>query len=325
MSELAAVCPVCAEPAASNASWCEACGADLDAPAPGPQCVGCDAPPSLIGPDRYCGRCGRKQPAARDHLELDLGDVAAVTDKGNRHHHNEDAVAVARTEHGAVLVVCDGVGSTVRPEDASEAAVGAALEVLVVAQDAAGSSESMTKAALAAQRAVLGVMVPPETEHPPSSTFVAATSRIEGTSVHFTVAWLGDSRAYWVDATGATQISVDDAWGREQVASGVLTVEQAAAAPTANSITRWLGRDAVDVTPSIAVHETTQPGHLVLCSDGLWNYAADEASLAALIDEGRELSPIDLARSLVEFANDSGGHDNITVAISQHGSRGIQA
>src|SRR5579872_7131404 len=57
----------------------------------------------------------------RDHQEVDLGLLADVTDRGLRHHRNEDAMelAVAQTGDGPVIVavVCDGVSTSTRPED----------------------------------------------------------------------------------------------------------------------------------------------------------------------------------------------------------------
>src|SRR5262249_58000671 len=83
--------------------------------------------------DGYCESCGRKVPSSRNHLELDLGPVAGVTDKGLRHARNEDAMALATAESAsgpAVLaVVCDGGSSSRRPDEASLAAVHAAIRV----------------------------------------------------------------------------------------------------------------------------------------------------------------------------------------------------
>ena len=67
----------------------------------------------------------------RDHVELVLGDAAAVTDRGLRRRRNEDAVELGRRVEGGVetwvAVVCDGVASARRGDEASLAAVGAAV------------------------------------------------------------------------------------------------------------------------------------------------------------------------------------------------------
>ena len=52
-------------------------------------------------------------PSPRDHAEVDLGPAAGVSDRGLRHHRNEDAMAVAAEQAPdgpmVVAVVCDGV------------------------------------------------------------------------------------------------------------------------------------------------------------------------------------------------------------------------
>ena len=70
--------------------------------------------------DGYCSVCGMKQPALHDHEEFIMDGAVAITDRGQRHHRNEDAVAIARRPDGRlVAVVCDGVSMTVNPDKAA--------------------------------------------------------------------------------------------------------------------------------------------------------------------------------------------------------------
>jgi serine/threonine protein phosphatase PrpC len=112
-----------------------------------------------VDPDGYCGQCGTPAPAPRDHwLEHPASWVAAVTDRGVRHPHNEDAVAVAAGPvpgSFAGLVVCDGVSSSNGSAVASLAAVRVARDVLIAAatpapQRGGARVESSTLAAAAA-------------------------------------------------------------------------------------------------------------------------------------------------------------------------------
>jgi serine/threonine protein phosphatase PrpC len=81
----------------------------------------------------------------------------------------------------------------------------------------------------------------------------------------------------------------------------------------AHTITRWLGRDADPAwTPRLSQFRPDGPGRLVLCSDGLWNYAETAAEVAAAAAAGE---PLEVATRLVDFANGKGGHDNITVIV----------
>ena len=65
-------------------------------------------------------------PSSRDHAEVDLGPAAGVSDRGLRHHRNEDAMALAAEQApdgpAVVAVVCDGVSSSARPDEASQVA-----------------------------------------------------------------------------------------------------------------------------------------------------------------------------------------------------------
>jgi len=135
-------CAACGEPVGAADSFCEACGAELapilisDGESSGPgRCSFCLS--SRVTADGYCESCGRRVPRGRDHAELDLGLLAGVTDRGLRHHRNEDAMALAATTTKAgpvlVAVVCDGVSSSARADEASLAAVRAAARVLLTA------------------------------------------------------------------------------------------------------------------------------------------------------------------------------------------------
>ena len=95
-------------------------------------------------------------PSSRDHAEVDLGPAAGVSDRGLRHHRNEDAMALAAEQApdgpAVVAVVCDGVSSSAHPDEASQAAAQAALEVLVAAVRA---GEDLAAASLASGTASL--------------------------------------------------------------------------------------------------------------------------------------------------------------------------
>lgn len=307
-----AACPACGEPAVGAATWCEACGADLDGPAPSPPCADCGAPGEGVV-DGYCGSCGARQPGRHDHVVVDLGWLAAVTHKGSRRAGNEDAFSVADADGTAVIVVCDGVGSTDSPAAAARAAATAAGDALSddLGSVAVVTEVDLTKAAAAAQSQVIAVTQsdPPRAgDLPPSATLVVAVARADADGVSGVVGWLGDSRAYWV---GAEALRLTD----DHVYDGPPGDEQS------GSITRWLGLDAADVTPSSIDFRAQAPGLLIVCTDGLWRYLDEPQALAATVGRLRtdNPQPVQLAQALVDYANSSGGHDNITVAIAEFG------
>jgi PPM family protein phosphatase len=318
VSDAALRCTSCGEEIVPADTFCEACGATLRTlPASTPSalaksCVACDG---MVGPDSYCIDCGRKQPAHRDHLTIDLANLGgAVTDRGKRHHRNEDAMAVGVLANGMrVAVVCDGVSSSARSDEASQAAVDAAYEKLDVEMTAGnGAEHALIAAAQAAQQAVVTIGVVSGAE-PPSCTFVATVVTADDSSV--TVAWLGDSRAYLVVGDTVTALTKDDSWATEAVAAGLVTVDEAMLDTRAHQITRWLGLDNPSSVPTIATIPLEQVGLLIVCSDGLWNYLSADKHLVQLVGKQADRSGVALAQDLCVFANECGGHDNITVAV----------
>jgi serine/threonine protein phosphatase PrpC len=146
----------------------------------------------------------------------------------------------------------------------------------------------------------------------PSCTFVAGVW--DGEEV--TVGSVGDSRAYWLGRTTSLRLTADDSWAQEQVDAGTMTEPAAMSAPDAHVITRWLGPDAPEGPYRVHALRPREPGRLILCSDGLWQYASSPAELRELVEI---LLPVDdpaaLARDLVQAACGLGGGDNVTVAV----------
>ena len=299
-------CPVCGEPIGPDDGFCEACGAEL-APAAvssgaaggavecpacaaaGRAAAGCRAAAGIT-PEGYCEFCGRKVPSGRDHEELDAGLLAGVTDRGLRHARNEDAMALAATRVAggpvALAVVCDGVSSAPRPDEASLCAVRAAGRAV---GDLAGPTGA------------------------PAATYASAV--VDRTGV--TVCWLGDSRVYWLaaDASGSRCLTTDDSLAEELVGAGLATVDEAMASPQAHVITGWLGADLPEPESHVARFEPPGRGVVLLCSDGLWNYQPAAAELAAMALPAGLADPLAAAGALVKFALDAGGADNITTVL----------
>ena len=279
----------------------------------GKACVACGT--GSIDDDGYCENCGHAQPRERDHIERELDGVAGVSDRGLRHHRNEDAFEISATSlpegiPAVVAVVCDGVSSSSRPDEASATAAAAVNDALLDALEAGTPAEkAMRNALLAAAEAVRALAAGPG----PACTCVSAVAA-DGT---VTVGWVGDSRAYWIpDDRGApVRLTEDDSWAARMVAAGLMSEEEAYADDRAHAITSWLGADATGVDPHTASFRPDQPGVVVVCTDGLWNYADSAAAMAGVVPADARTRPLRAAQHLVGFALDSGGHDNVTVAV----------
>lgn len=271
----------------------------------------------------------------RDRVEVDVGVAAGVSDRGRRHHRNEDSLALRRlgpglgagdgsARHGAVVaVVCDGVSSADRPDEASETAAEVAAEALVAALHAGdGAVAAMQEAIHAAGQAVAGLAgSTPATRHAPACTLVSAVV----TDGRVTVGWVGDSRAYWIPRTRTrsaqpTRLTEDDSWLAQVLAAGTLTLAEAANDQRAHAITAWLGDDATLLDPHVVTFTPQGPGVVVVCTDGLWKYLDKADALAAALAAQAAEAPLDAARRLVETALNCGGRDNITAAVVPFGS-----
>lgn len=320
-------CPDCAEPVGPADRFCEVCGKDLlvhRTPVGGPLgpiaavCVACGA--SEIDAEGFCEQCGRAQPAGRDRMECDLRAVAGVADRGRHRARNEDSMAFAwigpdQTPRAVVAVVCDGVASSERADQASQAAADAALGVLASAvldgADLAAANADAVSSAMAKVTALAGDEAPGTA---PSCTYVSAVV----TPGLLTVGWVGDSRAYWLAAGGQTpsrRLTTDDTVAAQLVAAG-MDEDDAARVYNAHALSSWIGADAGDVRPHVMTMEPVGPGAVVLCSDGLWNYLPEADDLAAkLSTHAGQARALTAATDLTELAIELGGHDNITVVV----------
>ncbi|MBT3153494.1 protein phosphatase 2C domain-containing protein [Streptomyces sp. CHD11] len=292
----------------------------------GAVCVACRA--GRVDDDGYCENCGHAQPRERDHMEQECGPLAAVSDRGLRHHRNEDAfgIGTATLPDGSpvsVAIVCDGVSSATRPDEASLAASRAATGSLLAALPrGTHPQQAMHDAIIAASEAVNALADDPEAaarEHAPHQNAPACT--IVGTVVAaglLVVGWVGDSRAYWIPldrSAPAARLTEDDSWAAQMVAAGLMGEAEAYADHRAHAITGWLGADAYELEPHTASFKPDRPGVIVVCTDGLWNYAESADELAEIVPADAAARPLHSARVLVGHALDGGGHDNVTVAL----------
>ncbi|MET8711187.1 PP2C family serine/threonine-protein phosphatase [Streptomyces californicus] len=298
------------------------------APAAGEKvCVACRS--GRVDPDGYCENCGHAQPRERDHMEQELDTVAAVSDRGLRHHRNEDSFAVSSTalpdgSPAVVAIVCDGVSSASRPDEASAAAATAANEALLASLPrGTHPQQAMHEAIVAASEAVNALAQEPagamghdahRHQNAPACTLVGAI--VAGGLL--IVGWVGDSRVYWVpeDRTRPTaRLTEDDSWAAQMVAAGLMNEAEAYADDRAHAITGWLGADAYELEPHTAAFKPDRPGLVVVCTDGLWNYAESGEEMAAAVPADAQERPLHAAQVLVGHALDGGGHDNVTVAL----------
>ncbi|HHV21776.1 MAG TPA: serine/threonine protein phosphatase [Propionibacterium sp.] len=299
-------CERCGHPMSEEAGFCEACGAAVSTPL-------------------------HDEEGDRNHFVLAPASwVAGVCDRGQVDRGNEDALALAAAEpqgSHAALVVCDGVTSAPDSDVASLAAARAALAILAApfSKGLGGQSSAVVAAGRTFDRAIREAQAAVLRESERSGVRTGA-STIAGAVVAGNVVWtigIGDSRVYLIPDEGKPlMLTTDDSMAEFLIASGVPRAD-AEDTPISHTITRWLGVDAPDIDPHARRFELSGPGWLLVCSDGLWNYASDEKDMAAVFAQVRASGvpdePLALAHGMVQWANDQGGSDNITAALARVG------
>ncbi len=324
----ARTCSGCGAQVLPGDGYCEECGTDLlvrrNAP-PGSATLPCPDCGGTAFTDGYCDNCGRLAPSPRDRWERDLGVVAGVSDRGLRHSRNEDSMAFAVIGEGtefpaSVIVVCDGVSSSIDPQRASQLAANTTLDHLVRALRQGEPAPASTSAAILSAQQAVTTLAEEYRDRPDAPSCTIATAVVERGRV--TVGWVGDSRVYWLAADGGVsrRLTDDDTWAGQLIAGGAVNEAEAYKAPHAHAILRWIGPDAPPEPPHVRDFAPEGPGLVLACSDGLWNYvwdAADLAGLAGLAADG--WSGLAAASvSLTAVALQGGGQDNITTVLAYY-------
>jgi PPM family protein phosphatase len=287
-----------------------------------PRCLASVAPG-----DRFCADCGARiaapdPPASGGRAEAVGPDVAGRTDPGLMHSSNQDAFALSspgQAGDGTILVLCDGVSNSQTPELASATAAQVAHEALTGAQaKQITRDEAMRDAIRQAHAAVCALPFDRQAElDPPATTIVAAWLHAGGA----TLGWLGDSRAYTLTQGGGQVLTRDHSWLQAMVDCGEMADIEARRDKRAHALIHCLGTtDFAKASPCPEPGIANCPageGWLLLCSDGLWNYAETATAIARAAGEGLSGDAADLCARLVAFALASGGRDNVTVVAAR--------
>lgn len=136
------------------------------------------------------------------------------------------------------------------------------------------------------------------------------------------VANVGDSRLYSIEDNKLIQLTHDHSYVQMLVDMGHITKEEAVNNPRKNILTRAVGTEPM-VESDVMEHFLPEEGsYLILCSDGLYNFLAEEELLDVLHGENGEYDEDDYEAELayktdklVDIANANGGGDNITIIL----------
>ena len=127
------------------------------------------------------------------------------------------------------------------------------------------------------------------------------------------IAHVGDSRAYLVTGDDITQLTVDHSLVQRLVDTGQITREEARTHENRNVIYKMIG-DRPKIEPDVKRIALAPGDRLLLCSDGLCQYVADDDIHRIILSAP---SPQEACQRLIDAANQAGGLDNITVILIQ--------
>jgi len=238
-------------------------------------------------------------------------NVSALTHPGKRRQKNQDFVtyfeprSLEELENsGCLFIVADGVGGAVKGDRASQYAAQKVLHDYYIYKQLQ-PGDRLQRLLRQVGNEIYDHAELKSTSGPMATTLVAAVLR----GMTITVANVGDSRAYLIRDDVAHQITQDHTEAEALVRNGVLTRKEAHYSRSKNKLTRSLGGQQdvlVDIFEDIPLLTGDQ---VLLCSDGLTRYTtADD-----LVEFTSHGSAADVSEHMIEFANNAGGADNISV------------
>ncbi|MCH5204813.1 MAG: Stp1/IreP family PP2C-type Ser/Thr phosphatase [Oscillospiraceae bacterium] len=241
-------------------------------------------------------------------------EIYFKTDIGLERTENQDNVwGEMLSPNACAAVLCDGMGGESRGGLASRLAVDIVSKRIKESFRESFSPNAIRNllitSVIAANSVVRGC--PKESENEVMGTTCVAAIVFNKTAYIVNV---GDSRAYQLftddEDECIRQITKDHSHVRELVDKGVITEEEAKNHPKRSKITRAIGAED-DITPDYFELDMKKDDMLLLCSDGLSAYGDDLDILDICFDN----KPKDCCGALVEYANNNGGHDNVSVAL----------
>lgn len=242
-------------------------------------------------------------------------NVYSKTDIGLQREENQDTVwAEMLSETACAAVLCDGMGGEKAGGLASQMAVD-----IISKRIRESFSEMMNRnsvrnlliTAVVAANSIVYETAQKDIDRSVMGTTCVAAIVFGGCAYIVNV---GDSRAYHLFSSEEDecirQVTRDHSHVRELIERGEITEEQAKTHPKRNKITRAIGAES-NVTPDYFELDLNDGDMLMLCSDGLSSYGDDMDILDICFEVKRE----DCVDALIRYANNNGGHDNVSVAL----------
>ena len=236
-------------------------------------------------------------------------EISILTDVGQRRTNNQDYANQYKNKAGKSMVfLADGMGGHRAGNIASEMAVtdlGAAwvaTEISTINEVREWFAEYLEKENQQIHR------IGQDEEHKGMGTTLEAVAVIDD-QVLF--AHVGDSRIGLVRNGEYHQLTSDHSLVNALLKAGQITEEEAAHHPQRNIITQSIGQKD-ELQPDFGMVTVEAGDFIVINSDGLTNMISGDEIRDIVVSD---LSVEEKAKTLVRFAYNAGGLDNITVVL----------
>ena len=236
-------------------------------------------------------------------------EISILTDVGQRRTNNQDYANQYKNKAGkSMVLLADGMGGHRAGNIASEMAVtdlGAAwvaTEISTINEVREWFAENLEKENQQIHR------IGQDEEHKGMGTTLEAVAIIDD-QVLF--AHVGDSRIGLVRNGEYHQLTSDHSLVNALLKAGQITEEEAAHHPQRNIITQSIGQKD-ELQPDFGMVTVEAGDFIVINSDGLTNMISGDEIRDIVVSN---LSVEEKAKTLVRFANNAGGLDNITVVL----------
>lgn len=242
-------------------------------------------------------------------------DAGAKSDVGQKREINEDYFYVDNTS--GLFIVCDGLGGHSAGEVASTKAVEYTIEYLQErwseVKNARQTPIGYFRLTHLVEKAIhntclkINKMASLDPELNGMATTLTLLLIVDGNAV---VGHVGDSRLY-IMRNGQVNLLTTDHTLYHEMMTEFGDVDPNEIGKFAHCLTRSVGNHE-SVAVETLMFEARPNDVLLLCTDGLSIYFDDDSILAELLG-GNDVNAI--ADSLVRFANQNGGTDNITAVV----------
>ena len=236
-------------------------------------------------------------------------EISLLTDVGQKRTNNQDYVNHDVNRAGRTMIIlADGMGGHRAGNIASEMAVTDLGVAWVDTQiDTVNEVREWFANNLEIENQRINQLGQNEA-YKGMGTTLEAVAIIDNQAIY---AHIGDSRIGLIRGEEYHQLTSDHSLVNELLKAGQLTPEEAASHPQKNIITQSIGQKD-EIQPDFGMI-TLEPGdYLLLNSDGLTNMISG-SEISDIVTS--DISLADKAATLIRFANNAGGLDNITVAL----------